>query len=55
MDKLDVEFKGYHYELLGLTDDEETLKAKQKIPDEHDDNISQLYTSIKSHNFVLSY
>ena len=45
LENLDTEFKGYHFELLDLIDDEEALQAEQ---DEHDDNISQLYTSIKS-------
>ena len=45
--ELDSEFKTYHYGLIDLVDDDETLRKEQTVLDEHDDAISLLATRIE--------
>ena len=45
--ELDSEFKTYHYGLIDLVDNDETLRKEQTVLDEHDDAISLLATRIE--------
>ena len=47
LNTLDAEFRKYHFELIDLIDDEETLAKEQETLDSHDDNVSALSTQMK--------
>ncbi len=42
LETLDAEYKGHHYEIVDLLDDEDSLGREQEILDEHDDEMSRL-------------
>ena len=42
LEALDLEYKGYHYAVIDLIDDEGELGNEQDALDEHDDNIANL-------------
>ena len=42
LEALDLEYKGYHYAVIDLIDDEDELGDEQDALDEHDDNIANL-------------
>ena len=45
--ELDSEFKTYHYRLIDLVDDDDTIERQQAVFDEHDDAIAVLDTRVK--------
>lgn len=45
--ELDSEFKTYHYRLIDLIDDDDTIEREQSVLDEHDDAIADLDTRVK--------
>ena len=47
LENLDSDFKQYHYALIELIDDEETLEEEQENVDKHDDEIAELVVSYK--------
>ena len=47
VEKLDSEFKAYHFSLIDLLEDDEALEKEQEILDYHDEEISALTIRIK--------
>ena len=47
LENLDSDFKQYHYALIELIDDEETLEEEQENLDKHDNEIAELVVSNK--------
>ena len=47
LENLDSDFKQYHYALIELIDDEETLEEEQENLDKHDNKIAELVVSYK--------